>query len=133
MGGEGLAEQVVVAIGRDQDHRDDALDLPDDVDRLQPRELRQVHVHQGEMDVLILDDVDRLLAALGQEGVETCRLEDLAERLACDGIVVGDQNGGAIQGHDDRSRSRQGTRSGSGRNELYVQSAGQTTYKPLVS
>ena len=74
-----------------------------------PVKLGQVHVHQGEMDILALDDVDRLLAALGQEGPIPHGLENLAEGLANRRVVVGDQDGiRAIQGHHDQSRTREG-------------------------
>ena len=65
-----------------------------------PESFGQVHVHQGEVDVVALDDVDRLLAALGQERPIAGRLEDVAERLPRGGVVVGDEDRiGAIQGH----------------------------------
>jgi len=40
------------------------------------------------MDLIALHDVDRLLAALGQQGPISRRLEDIAERGARDWVVV---------------------------------------------
>src|SRR5262249_35319426 len=51
----------------------------------------------------------RLFTTLGQEGPVADRLEDVAQRFALHGIVIGDKNRVvAIQGHDDRSRSKPG-------------------------
>ena len=88
---EGATEQVVIAVGRDQYGGYQALDLPDDGHGLQPGKTGKVHVHEGKMDFVILDDVDGLLATLGEERAEALRLEDIAKRLSNIGVIVSDE------------------------------------------
>src|SRR5260370_1630944 len=44
VGRQCFAQQVVVAVGRDQDHRNDPFDLTDALDPLNPRHLGPVHI-----------------------------------------------------------------------------------------
>ncbi len=91
---------MLIAIRRDQDHRQDTFDLANDLHRLQPAQLGEVHIKQGEMDFLTANDLDRFLATLRQVSSKTNRLEDVSKRLTGALIIVGDQDRiWAIEGH----------------------------------
>src|SRR5260370_1910087 len=57
VGRQCFAQQVVVAVGRNQDHRNEPFDLTGDVDLLAPRYISPVHMHKGEWNVLILNAI----------------------------------------------------------------------------
>ncbi len=59
---------------------------------LQPSEPGHVHIKQGEVDRLVLHDLDGLFAVLGEHGTKALGLDDFAECLADPAIVVGDKD-----------------------------------------
>src|SRR5271157_4726383 len=58
---------------------------------LKPGKTGKVHVHERNMDLMVLDDVDGLLATLGEESTKALRLEDIAKRLTGIRVIVSDQ------------------------------------------
>ncbi len=76
---------------RDQDRGQKPFDSANNLHRFKSGHFWQMHVHQGEMNVLMLDDIDRLLTAFGEEGVKPLGLKDLAQRFPGERVVVGDQ------------------------------------------
>ena len=46
---------------------------------------------QDQVDLLAVDDLQRLFAVAGQQGAKPARLEDDGQRLPKAGVVVGDQ------------------------------------------
>src|SRR3989440_10109583 len=53
----GLPDQLLGRVRRHQDARHHGVDLPQEVQRLQPRQPGHVHVEQGQVDRLVADDV----------------------------------------------------------------------------
>ena len=87
----GLLQQPFVPLGRQQDARQHRPKLLHQPQRLQPGQLRHVHVQQQQMDLFAAENMEGLLAVAGQQGAETLRLEHHLQRLAEVRVVVGDQ------------------------------------------
>ncbi len=76
---------------RDHDHLDQAVVLADDFQYFEAADARQADVEEHEVDVLLLEEGQRLLSR-GSEEHFVVALEDGAERVAHPLVVVGDQN-----------------------------------------
>ena len=75
-------------------------DLAEDRHCFKAGQTGEMHIHQGEVDIVLLDDVDRLFAAFGEQGAISRRLKDVTKRLPNSGIVVGDQyRVGMVESH----------------------------------
>ncbi len=95
----GLLQQPFVPLGRQQDARQHRPKLLDQPQRLQPGQLRHVHVQQQQMDLFAAEDMEGFLAVAGQQGAETLGLEHHLQRLAEVRVVVGDQQRGGFCQH----------------------------------
>ena len=86
---ERLPHHLLVGVGRDQDARQQGVELVYQGQRLQAGQLRHVQVEQGQVDRAVLHNVQGLLAAGGQVGRVTFRLEDLPQGLAAAAVAAG--------------------------------------------
>ncbi len=65
-----------------------------------------MHVEQRQVDLVVADQVQRLLPALGHQRMVPLRRDDLAQGLPGDGVVVGDENRiGSVERHEADSHS----------------------------
>src|SRR5260221_2904063 len=93
-----LADLCLVAFHRNRCHRDDRdraqfVVFLDPFGDLQPRDLRQLDIHQNEVGAMQARELQRLHTVLGLQGVVTMRLEQVVEELHIELIVLDDQYG----------------------------------------
>src|SRR5260221_94797 len=93
-----LAGLFLVALHRKRRHRDDRdraqfVVLLDPFGDLQPRDLRQLDIHQNEVGAMQARELQRLHTGLGLQRVVTMRLEQVVEELHMELVVLDDQSG----------------------------------------
>jgi hypothetical protein len=89
---ERLAHEFHGRVGGNQDGGQESVELSDELERLESRKPRHVHVEEGEMDRLVLDDFDGLLAVGRENGTKALFLDDFTERFTHSAIIVGDED-----------------------------------------
>ena len=89
---ERLAERVVGACARDEDDRQRRLTGANELEQLEPREARHDHVAHHEIEVRVVEQLQRALGVLGARDRVTGGLEDLHHEQADHGFVVDHQD-----------------------------------------
>jgi hypothetical protein len=95
--GQGLGEQFFFRFSGQQDAGQEVVVLAEDFQRLHTGNIFEDHIEDGQVDLVVGYQLDHVMGRIGDEGVETARLEDFRDGLRPGPVSVADKYINAIR------------------------------------